>query len=194
MMGAHGLWFKDVYPYEETHRMPLLMRWPGMIAPGSVCDAYARTPRPRPDLPGDRRCPPVSAVSRSVAAAGPHGDPDAAAALERRELFMEDHGNIFNFTQRQLLDGPLQFVFNAFDFDELYDLGPRSPRTAQLGPRPESPRTYERLADRLWDWMLMLEDPYSGRPYAANVLLTRSSPPPLRPDPRPPTTTQRGVL
>ena len=43
MMGAHGLWFKDVYPYEETHRMPLLMRWPGMIAPGSVCDAYART-------------------------------------------------------------------------------------------------------------------------------------------------------
>ena len=194
MMGAHGLWFKDVYPYEETHRMPLLMRWPGMIAPGSVCDTYARTLDLGPtylEVAGAR--PLASCHGRSLLPVLT-GAPDAASALERRELFMEDHGNIFNFTQRQLLDGRYKFVFNAFDFDELYDLD-RDPHELHNLAYDRSHRaTYERLADRLWDWMLMLEDPYSGRPYAANVLLTRSSPPPLRPDPRPPTTTQRGVL
>ena len=28
MLGAHGLWFKDAYGYEESHHVPLLLRWP----------------------------------------------------------------------------------------------------------------------------------------------------------------------
>ena len=194
MMGAHGLWFKDVYPYEETHRMPLLLRWPGVIAPGSVCDAYARTLDLGPTCLEIADARPLEPCHGRSLLPVLTGDPDADAAPERRELFMEDHGNIFNFTQRQLLDGRYKLVFNAFDFDELYDLD-HDPHELHNLARDRSHRaTYERLADRLWDWMLMLDDPYSGRPYAANVLLRRSSPPPLRPDPRPPAAAQRGVL
>ena len=174
--------------------MPLLMRWPGTIAPGSVCDAYARTLDLGPtylEIAGAR--PLTPSHGRSLLPILTDA-PDAASPLERRELFMEDHGNIFNFTQRQVLDGRYKFVFNAFDFDELYDLETDPHELHNLAQDRSHRDTYERLADRLWDWMLMLEDPYSGRPYAANVLLTRSSPPPLRPDPQPPATARRGVL
>ena len=194
MMGAHGLWFKDVYPYEETHRMPMLMRWSGVIAPGSVSDAYARTLDLGPtylEAAGASALEPCHGRSLLPLLTG---EPGADEALERRELFMEDHGNIFNFTQRQILDGQYKLVFNAFDFDELYDLEEDPDELHNLAQDESHRATYERLADRLWDWMLQLDDPYSGRPYAANVLLTRSSPPPLRPDPRPSAAAQRGVL
>jgi len=37
MMGSHGKWEK-MAPYEEAVRVPLLMRWPGHIGPGSRAD------------------------------------------------------------------------------------------------------------------------------------------------------------
>jgi len=37
-LGDHG-WFDKRFMYEESYRMPLLIRWPGHIAPGSKCDA-----------------------------------------------------------------------------------------------------------------------------------------------------------
>ena len=37
MMGQHGLWQKFC-PYEETHRVPWIMRWSGVIEPESRCN------------------------------------------------------------------------------------------------------------------------------------------------------------
>lgn len=39
MMGAHGLFAKGLFLYEETTRVPLIMRWPGHIPGGRVVDA-----------------------------------------------------------------------------------------------------------------------------------------------------------
>ncbi len=87
---------------------------------------------------------------------------------------------------RQVCDGRFKFTWNAADVDELYDLqnDPHEMHNLAEPLRPEHRADYERLCDRLWDWMLRLDDPYSGRQYAANVTLPRSSPPPMRSDPR----------
>lgn len=37
-LGDHG-WFDKRFMYEESYRMPLLMRWPGRIQPGTVSEA-----------------------------------------------------------------------------------------------------------------------------------------------------------
>ncbi len=37
-LGDHG-WFDKRFMYEESLRMPLLVRWPGVVKPGSTCDA-----------------------------------------------------------------------------------------------------------------------------------------------------------
>ncbi len=47
-LGDHG-WFDKRFMYEECYRTPLLVKWPGVAKPGSVCDAlvsnldYAQT-------------------------------------------------------------------------------------------------------------------------------------------------------
>jgi arylsulfatase A-like enzyme len=37
-LGEHG-WFDKRFMYEESYRMPLLVRWPGVTNPGAVCDS-----------------------------------------------------------------------------------------------------------------------------------------------------------
>jgi arylsulfatase A-like enzyme len=37
-LGDHG-WFDKRFMYEESYRMPLLVRWPGVVKPGSTSDA-----------------------------------------------------------------------------------------------------------------------------------------------------------
>jgi arylsulfatase A-like enzyme len=37
-LGEHG-WFDKRFMYEESYRMPLLVRWPGVTKPGAVCDS-----------------------------------------------------------------------------------------------------------------------------------------------------------
>lgn len=36
LAGDHGLWFKGPFHYESILRVPMLWRWPGVIAPGGV--------------------------------------------------------------------------------------------------------------------------------------------------------------
>ena len=49
MFGAHGRRAKNIF-YEEAVRVPLLMRWPGHISPGTISDACINTPDIMPTL------------------------------------------------------------------------------------------------------------------------------------------------
>ena len=52
-LGEHG-WFDKRFMYEESLRMPLVMRFPGRIRPGSVNERHRLEPRLRPDFPRRR--------------------------------------------------------------------------------------------------------------------------------------------
>jgi hypothetical protein len=43
MVGAHRMWIKGWIPYEECYRVPLIVRWPGRITPGSRTDRLVQT-------------------------------------------------------------------------------------------------------------------------------------------------------
>ena len=40
MLGSHRLFNKGFHMYEETHHIPLLVRWNGVTSPGTTCDEF----------------------------------------------------------------------------------------------------------------------------------------------------------
>jgi arylsulfatase A-like enzyme len=75
-LGEHG-WFDKRFMYEEALRMPLVMRLPGRIPPGSVKKEYDNERGFRPDLPRVRRAEKATRHAGPVAPAADHG-PDGA--------------------------------------------------------------------------------------------------------------------
>jgi arylsulfatase A-like enzyme len=175
MLGAHGLWHKDAYAYEETHRLPFIMRWPGVIPQGTVVDAFARTVDLGPTFVEATGAAPIDPCHGTSLLPLLAGVPGAGEALERRELLIEEHGNFFNFTIRALSDGHFKLTWNANDFDELYHLEADPHEIHNLAGCPEHAATYRRMCDRLWEWMERLDDPYAGPRFGASVSLPRSS-------------------
>ena len=53
-LGEHG-WFDKRWIFEESLRTPLLVRWPGVVKPGSVERRHRLEPRLRRDVPRRRR-------------------------------------------------------------------------------------------------------------------------------------------
>jgi arylsulfatase A-like enzyme len=43
MCGNHRMWIKGWIPYEETYRIPLIVRWPGRIRPASKTSSLVQT-------------------------------------------------------------------------------------------------------------------------------------------------------
>ncbi len=52
-LGEHG-WYDKRWMFEESFRMPFLVRWPGVVKPGSKPQAADSEYRLRADLSGDR--------------------------------------------------------------------------------------------------------------------------------------------
>ena len=40
MLGSHRLFNKGFHMYEETHHIPLIIRWPDTTSPGTTCDKF----------------------------------------------------------------------------------------------------------------------------------------------------------
>ena len=118
--GAHGLYMKGVPAFREAYHVPCIARWPrGMVDPRRVADAFIT----HTDF---------AATFRDLA--GLHGldEPDSRSLrpfFENRtpEEWRDAHFTQFNgvelyYSQRTVMTRDYKYVYNGFDFDELYDL------------------------------------------------------------------------
>ncbi|MCB1124056.1 MAG: hypothetical protein KJT03_21070, partial [Verrucomicrobiae bacterium] len=62
----------------------------------------------------------------------------------------ENHGSRFRLTQRILWDGPWKFVFNGFDFDELYNLDEDPSETRNLIDEPAHQHRADAMMREIW--------------------------------------------
>ena len=163
MVGAHRMWIKGWIPYEETYRVPLIVRWPGRIQPGTRSDRLAQTH----DL-----------AHTYVEAAGakpmPYRDGRALQPLfdNPRSDAWRDHilcayyGGEFLYTQRIAIANRFKYVFNGFDIDECYDLAEDPEEMRNLVTSGEKRADVDDMRARLYQLMNEFEDPYgdlSGR-------------------------------
>ncbi len=119
MVGAHRMWIKGWIPYEECYRIPLAMRWPGHIQPGSVSGRLVQLhdiAHTLTDVLGLESLPFADGRSLAPLFQSPNRED------WEDEILCAYYGGEFLYTQRMVITERHKYVFNGFDFDELYDL------------------------------------------------------------------------
>ncbi|HEX6971009.1 MAG TPA: sulfatase-like hydrolase/transferase, partial [Limnochordia bacterium] len=120
LLGAHGLYGKNLTAYEEAYHIPLIVAGPG-IARGAVTDARVGLHELCPTLLELVGAPPIPTAPASRSFAALLRDPAGQEAAFQTG-YAENHGGRYRLTQRIVWQGPWKFALNGFDFDELYHL------------------------------------------------------------------------
>jgi arylsulfatase A-like enzyme len=173
MAGAHRQFIKGWQPYEETYRVPLMMRWPGGIAAGGVCDHLVQLhdlAHTFVDLAGADE-PIVPADGRSLR---PLLEDPAHDGWED-VAFCQYYGGEFLYTQRMVITRRHKYVFNAWDVDELYDLDADPDELHNAIDDPSYGGVRDELRERLYALMERHGDPYAQHRYGAARYLPRPS-------------------
>ncbi|MDA3960719.1 MAG: sulfatase-like hydrolase/transferase [Planctomycetota bacterium] len=119
LLGAHGLYCKNIGGFEECYEIPMVLAGPG-IAAGASPDARVGIHDLAPticELAGAETI--NNTDSRSFCSL--LTDPSCAPQFQTG--FAESCGGRILLTQRVYWDGPWKLVLNGFDDDELYHLG-----------------------------------------------------------------------
>ena len=146
-VGAHGWDAHNFGPFEEIYRVPLIANGPGIAARKQtnalvslidLCPTLLELAGAEPiDAPDSRSLAPLLVDPR------PHeGDFNTH--------YGEYHGTRFNLTQRILWRGDWKFVFNGFDFDELYHLKTDPHEMTNLINHPEHEPRIRAMMAGIW--------------------------------------------
>ncbi len=162
--GAHGLYCKGVGAFREAYHIPLVVRWPkGIDKPGREVSALMNV---------------MDFAPTFLDLAGINGIPEGVAGQslmpwlrgETPEGWRDAHFTQFNgvelyYTQRVVQTHKHKYVYNGFDFDELYDLEADPHEMVNLADHADYEETKRDLVRRMWE-MALAEDDIISNPYA----------------------------
>ena len=146
-VGAHGFDAHNFGAFEEIYRIPLILAGPGISAgddchaPVSIADLGAtlcELGNAQPiDVPDSRSFRVLLSQPKTPAAGFGTG-------------YAEYHGTRFPLMQRVLWQGDWKFVFNGFDFDELYNLKEDPHEMVNRAGEPEHQQRVESMMADIW--------------------------------------------
>ncbi|HVG97605.1 MAG TPA: sulfatase-like hydrolase/transferase [Chloroflexota bacterium] len=146
--GAHGLFCKGVPAFREGSHIPCIVSWPGGIdRPGRTEDAFVTLADIGPTLLEAAGLPvPEGLTGRSLLpflrGESPESWPQAfCSQMNGVELY---------YTQRVVQTHDFKYVYNGFDYDELYDLRADPAELTNLAGRPEQREVQRDLVGRMW--------------------------------------------
>lgn len=166
LVGAHRMFIKGWMPYEETHRIPMAARWPGVIEAGCSTDAlvqlhdWAHTfvslagAEPLPYAGGKDLTPLLR-------------NPAAAAEDMPNHVLNVYYGGEFLYTQRIAIGRRYKYIFNGFDKDEFYDLREDPGEIHNVIDGADHAAAVRETRDALWELMIRHGDPYGQHRHGA---------------------------
>jgi arylsulfatase A-like enzyme len=146
-VGAHGFDAHNFGPFEEIYRVPLIVAGPG-ISEASECRAQVSIADVGTTMCSIGQTEPIETPdSRSFSSllSSPDDIPD-----EFRTGYAEYHGTRFPLMQRILWQDEWKFVFNGFDFDELYNLTDDPFEMTNLIDEPGQQSRVEAMMSKVW--------------------------------------------
>lgn len=146
MLGSHGIYCKNIAAYEEIYNIPLIIAGPG-ITKGQVSTACVGlhdlcqtilelTGCETFDVPDSRSFAPVLRK------------PECEKEFDKG--FAEYFGGRILLTQRVVWDGAWKFIFNGFDFDELYNLQEDPYELNNLIGKSEYDSIVRKMSAQMW--------------------------------------------
>jgi arylsulfatase A-like enzyme len=145
-LGAHGYDAHNFGAFEEAYNVPLIMAGPG-VQKAADTEALVSLMDVGPtllelagaeiiDAPDSRSFAPMLA--------------EPARAADFDSCYAEFYGTRFWLTQRILWQGRWKFVFNGFDYDELYDLQTDPHELRNRGQDPECADVRAEMMAEIW--------------------------------------------
>jgi arylsulfatase A-like enzyme len=154
--GDHGLYLKGVPAFREAYHVPCIMRWPaGIEAPQREVDDFVTLADFAPtflDLAGLEV--PEDLTGKSLL---PFLQ-DRRPADWTDTFFTQFNGVELYYTQRSVVTREYKYVYNGFDFDELYDLGQDPHEMVNVADKAEYQEIKRDLVQRMWRFAAQEED------------------------------------
>lgn len=156
-----GHFDKDSHMAQEVMRIPLAMKWKGVISPGQVCDEMVYTcdiPVTILDAAGRKFAHKTDGQSLLDLAFHREGED-----LWRKSLMCETYGHGYGCTiiGRMVTDGRWKYVCTENDLDELYDLENDPYEKVNLSVREEYDEKKEKMRALLIEKQKESDDPIS---------------------------------
>ena len=150
----HGLWCKGMPCFRGGYHVPIVMRWPrGITNPGRIVDDFVSLADFTPtlldvaDLPAiDDETSPL--VGRSLVPFLRDESPD----VWRDAVHTQTNGNELYAIQRSIRTRTHSYVYNGFDYDELYDLQADPHEMINLANSADHADTRRQLMRRIWQF------------------------------------------
>jgi len=157
LTGSHRQFNKGPMMYEEVYHIPLLVRWPGTVEPGSTCTEFVRLLDLMPtflEMGGVE--PTMETDGRSLLPLLRGNTPTEWP----ESVYAEYHGEEFGlYSQRMVRTDRYKYVHNAPDINELYDLDRDPDELHNRIDHPEYRSVRDRLEATLLEWMTETDDP-----------------------------------
>ncbi len=149
-MAEHGIWAKGLPCFEAAYRVPAVMRWPqGIVNPGRDVDAFVSLADFAPTFLE------LAGLSPDRSFTGSSLVPflkDEAVEDWRDAIFTQSNGNEQYGIQRSVTTDQWKYVYNGFDFDELYDRWADPEETTNLADNANYRPVIRDLCRRMWQF------------------------------------------
>lgn len=149
--GEHGLWTKGLPSFRSAYNIPALVSHPRMPAAvrGTTCDAFVELADFGPTImewTGTMCATKFSGRSLTPLLDGQH------PVDWRDAVCFQSNGNETYGIQRSIQTEQWKFVYNAFDYDELYDLKNDPHQLTNLAGDPQFAGVLKALYKRIWQF------------------------------------------
>jgi arylsulfatase A-like enzyme len=145
-MAEHGLWTKGLPCFKPAYHIPAVIKLPGQSA-GRVAD----------ELVSIADFGPTFLEAAGIDAGRPFTGRSLIPLLNnepsvswRDAIFTQSNGNELYGIQRSVMTHEWKYVYNGFDYDELYDLKADPGETRNVIDDPKHKDTVKELSKRLW--------------------------------------------